>query len=114
MYDELTRDELEGMLHDAALNWLAHDGLWFLAVEDRFGMEAAIELDGRAWEQFTVIEAKRIMKRHGIEVAGRISIMIEPNEYNERYLRTKLDKSGHMLDDLFHDEAGTKLEDIHP
>ncbi len=72
MYDELTREELEGMLHDAALNWLAHDGLWFLAVEDRFGMEAAIELDGRAWEQFTVIEAKRIMKRHGIAPGGGI------------------------------------------
>ena len=72
MYDELTREELEGMLHDAALNWLAHDGLWFLAVEDRFGMEAAIELDGRAWEQFTVIEAKRIMKRHGIGPGGGI------------------------------------------
>ncbi len=72
MYDELTREELEGMLHDAALNWLAHDGLWFLAVEDRFGMETAIELDGRAWEQFTVIEAKRIMKRHGIGPRGGI------------------------------------------
>jgi hypothetical protein len=72
VYDELTREELEGMLHDAALNWLAHDGLWFLAVEDRFGMETAIELDGRAWEHFTVIEAKRIMKRHGIGPGGGI------------------------------------------
>ena len=54
------------------------------------------------------------IQRHGIEVTGRISIMIEPNEYNERYLRTKMNKSGHMLDDLFHNEHGEKLGDIHP
>ncbi len=55
------------MLEDAAKNWLAHDGLWFLAVEATHGMERAIEHDATAWERYTVIEAKRIMKRHGIE-----------------------------------------------
>jgi len=41
------------------------------------------------------------LKRHGIEVTGRIPVVITPNIYNERYLRTKMQKSGHMLDDLF-------------
>lgn len=41
------------------------------------------------------------LKRHGINVVGRIPILIEPNEYNERYLRTKMEKLGHTLDDLF-------------
>ncbi len=72
MYEQYTREQLEGMLHDAALNWLAHDGLWFLAVEGKFDQETAIELDGVAWETFTVIEAKRIMKRHRIEPGGGI------------------------------------------
>lgn len=75
MFDDFSRDELAGMLHDAALNWLAHDGLWFLAAEERFGMETAIELDTAAWEGFTVIEAKRIMKRHGIEPGGGIAAL---------------------------------------
>jgi hypothetical protein len=57
---------LEGMLDDFAKNWLAHDGLWFQAVENKFGMEAAIDCDREAWRIFTVIEAKRIMKRHNI------------------------------------------------
>jgi hypothetical protein len=26
--DDLTRDDLKGLLTDAALNWLALDGLW--------------------------------------------------------------------------------------
>jgi hypothetical protein len=62
----LDRDQLIGMLEDAARNWIAHDGLWFLAAEAEHGLDDAIELDRRAWERFTVIEARRIMKRHGI------------------------------------------------
>ena len=41
------------------------------------------------------------LKRHGIKVEGRIPHMIEPNVHNEKYLKTKMEKSGHMLDDLF-------------
>ena len=33
--------ELAGLLEDAALNWLALDGLWFQAVEKKFGTEEA-------------------------------------------------------------------------
>lgn len=62
----LDREQLAGMLEDFAKNWLAHDGLWFLEVEKHAGMDTAIELDRNAWRQFTVIEAKRIMARHGI------------------------------------------------
>jgi hypothetical protein len=62
----LSPDMLRAMLEDFAKNWLAHDGLWFQAAEKHYGMEKAIELDTEAWEQFTVIEAKRIMARHQI------------------------------------------------
>lgn len=72
MESEFTREQLEGMLEDAALNWLAHDGLWFLAVEGKHGLDAAMEADTKAWEGFTVIEAKRIMRRHGIAEGGGI------------------------------------------
>lgn len=65
-FDTLSRDQLVEVLGDFARNWLAHDGLWFQAAESRFGMDAAIALDTEAWEQFTVIEAQRIMKRHDI------------------------------------------------
>ena len=64
--NELSREQLIGMLDDFAKNWLAHDGLWFQAVEKDFGMEAAIACDTEAWRRFTVIEARRIMQRHGI------------------------------------------------
>ena len=64
--DDLSREQLISMLDDFAKNWLAHDGLWFLAVERKFGIETAMELDRKAWEKFTVIEAERIMRRHNI------------------------------------------------
>ena len=65
--ENLSKEQLVGMLDDFAKNWLAHDGLWFQAVENDHGMEAAIKCDTTAWAKFTVIEAKRIMKRHNIE-----------------------------------------------
>ena len=69
---DLDRDKLMALLENAAKNWLAHDGLWFQAVEERFDLETAMELDGRAWEKFTVVEARRIMQFLGLEQGGGI------------------------------------------
>jgi len=74
---DLTKEELQELLADASKNWLAHDGLWFRAVEEKFGIEAAMELDRKAWEKFTVIEAERIMKRLGIERGGGIPSLVQ-------------------------------------
>jgi hypothetical protein len=76
-----TKDELIDLLEDAAKNWLAHDGLWFLVTEETFDMETAIELDRRAWERFTVIEAQRIMRRLEIEPGGGVPALKEALQY---------------------------------
>ena len=52
----LPKEILIDMLEDQAKNWLAHDGLWFQAVEQHSGMEVAIQLDKEAWITFTQIE----------------------------------------------------------
>jgi hypothetical protein len=74
---DLSKEELLELLADASKNWLAHDGLWFRFVEEKCGTEAAIELDRKAWEKFTVIEAKRIMKRLGMEPGGGIPALVQ-------------------------------------
>jgi hypothetical protein len=74
---DLNKDDLLDLLADAAKNWLAHDGLWFQAVEQKFGIEAAIELDGQAWQKFTQIEAQRIMKKLNIQPGGGIPALIQ-------------------------------------
>jgi hypothetical protein len=94
---QLSKDELIDLLEDTARNWLAHDGLWFLAVEEQCGMETAIELDRRAWEQFTVIEAKRIMSRLGMEPGGGLPALKRALQYRlYAYLNVQetLDASG--------------------
>lgn len=79
--DELSKEQLIGLLQDAAKNWLAHDGFWFLAAEQKFGMEAAIELDTEAWRGFAVIEAKRILKRLNMEPGGGIEALMKAFDY---------------------------------
>jgi GTP cyclohydrolase II len=41
------------------------------------------------------------LKKYGIIVIGRIPIMVKPNEFNIKYLKTKMEKSGHLLQELF-------------
>ena len=60
--DDLTLEELKTLLNIYAKNWLAHDGCWFLSIEEKRGMEEAIELDRESWRKFTVVEAKRLIE----------------------------------------------------
>ena len=73
----LDKEALIRIVLDDAKNWLAHDGLWFQAVERGHGMDAAIEADRAAWERFTVIEARRIMERLGMKPGGGIPALLE-------------------------------------
>ena len=73
----LDKEALVRILMDDARNWLAHDGLWFQAVEHAHGMDAAIEADREAWRRFTVVEATRILDRLGIEPGGGIPALLE-------------------------------------
>ena len=73
----LSKEELVKIIVDDAKNWLAHDGLWFQAIERRYGMEVAVEADIEAWRYFTVIEARRIMERLGLQPGGGIPALVE-------------------------------------
>lgn len=77
LLQNLSKEELIEIIVDDAKNWLAHDGLWFQAVDKQYGMETAIEIDRDAWEKFTVVEAKRIMSRLGLEPGGGIPALVE-------------------------------------
>lgn len=79
--NDYSKEELLDLLTDAAKNWLAHDGLWFLAAEKKFDIQTAMNLDRDAWEKFTVIEAKRIMKRIGMQSHGGISALIKALDF---------------------------------
>jgi len=58
--EDLSKEKLLELATNFAKNWLAHDGLWFQAVEKAHGIDHAIELDAVAWSRFSPIEARRI------------------------------------------------------
>ena len=74
---KLSKEELISYIEDISKNWLAMDGVWFQAVEKRYGMEKAIECDIDSWNVFTVIEAKRIMQRFNVPENGGIPALMK-------------------------------------
>ncbi|MHA1241514.1 MAG: DUF6125 family protein [Promethearchaeota archaeon] len=77
----LPKEELIDYIEDLSKNWLAIDGTWFQVVEREFGLEKAIELDAAQWKRFTVIEAKRIMRRFNIQEKGGIPALVKALNY---------------------------------
>lgn len=61
--------------------WQAMDGAYFLALEKKYGMDVAIEMDKEAWRIFSPIEAKRIMREFGIEENGGLESLEKALEY---------------------------------
>jgi Family of unknown function (DUF6125) len=74
-FEGMSREELLRALEMFAKNWLAHDGCWFLAVEERLGMEAAVDLDTRSWARFAAAEARRIMTTFDIAPGGGLTAL---------------------------------------
>jgi hypothetical protein len=71
----LSRPQLEELVVDLSKRWLAHDGLWFQAVEADRGMPTAIRYDTTAWATFTVLEAKRILEFLGLPPGGGLEAL---------------------------------------
>ena len=78
---DLSREDLIKLLKVYAKNWLAHDGCWFLVMEEKFGLDTAMELDAKAWERFAVAEAKRIVKEFEIPKDGGLQSLEKTFRY---------------------------------
>src|SRR5512143_3213226 len=70
-------DKKDIKINDFAKLWLAHDGLWFQAVENEFGLEAAIRLDKMAGSKFLPLEGARILNRLEKHPGGGITLLEE-------------------------------------
>ena len=58
--EALSKEQLIDLVELYSKNWLALDGVWFQSIEQKLGMDEAMEHDRNAWERFTAIEARRI------------------------------------------------------
>jgi len=53
------------------------DGLWFLAIEQKYGFDAALELDIEVWRKFSSIHARRIVSNFTIKEDTPIRTLIK-------------------------------------
>lgn len=78
----------------------ANEILGFKADERDYGIGAQIlrYLNAKNIRLITNNPVKRIgLEGYGVHIVETVSIIIEPNTYNEKYLRTKQDRMGHEL-----------------
>jgi hypothetical protein len=72
---DLPKKDLLKLIEMYAKNWLAHDGCWFLAAEEKYGLDQAMELDISSWEGFAAVEARRIMQVFRIPEHGGLKAL---------------------------------------
>jgi len=89
-------------LQDEGLDTVeANIKLGFGADERDYGIGAQIltHLGCRKIRLLSNNPAKRVgLEGHGLEIVEQVPLVIQPSEYNRRYLNTKVEKMGHNLD----------------
>jgi GTP cyclohydrolase II len=87
-------------LQDSGLDTLEADQhLGFMADERSYGAAAALlnELGVRRVRLLTNNPHKiRALRGHGIGVEGRLPLVVQTNSHNERYIRAKRERAGHL------------------
>ncbi len=63
-------DEQEEYINFMLRQYRLVDALWFLGVEDRFGLEAAVKLNEEVWQEMAGRSARDIKRRFRIEEKG--------------------------------------------
>lgn len=67
---KLSNEELIKLIKILSKNWLTVDGLWFSGVEEKFGLDTAIELDLRMWKYYSAIEIRRLRETFNLTQKG--------------------------------------------
>jgi hypothetical protein len=73
---KLPREKLEQLIEIYSRNWHTLDGIWFRGVEEKYGIDAALELDIEMWKAMSTTEARRIKKFLDLEEAGGVKAVL--------------------------------------
>lgn len=68
--ESLSKRELLNVIKMFSKNWLTVDGLWFSLVEEKYGLEEALDFDLKMWHSMASIQAKRVKEHFGLEGGG--------------------------------------------
>ncbi len=72
----LPREKLEELILMYSRNWHTVDGLWFRGVEQKYGIEAALDIDIAMWKAMSRTEAKRLKEILGIGEGGGVEAVL--------------------------------------
>ena len=75
VFDGFDRDNLINILRLYSRLFLALDGFWFLAARDKYGYDAAMEIEIDTWLSYFPYEAKKIRKEIGIKENGVVDLI---------------------------------------
>lgn len=53
------------------------DGLWFTLVEEKFGLDAALEIDVEVWRRLCLVQARRVQKYFTVDEGSPIRNLIK-------------------------------------
>jgi len=73
-YSQIPKEKL---VEVSSRSLITMDGLWFLAVEQKYGFDAALELDEEVWRRLGSIQAKRVVKNFAINEDSPIQTLIK-------------------------------------
>jgi len=73
-HSQISREKLVELCSRAAYTL---DGLWFTVMEDKYGLDAALEVDIEVWRSLGAIEAKRVQKYFDIDEGSPIRTLIK-------------------------------------
>jgi len=71
----MDKDKLVDLLLMHLRNMWSVDGLYYLGIEEKFGTDAATEIDAGVWRSMAGIEAKRLKKTMGLKGRGVAGVM---------------------------------------
>ena len=71
----LDRETAIDLLKNLAVNWLANDGIWFQAVENKLGMNDAKRCNDTCWSRYSPYEAVRIKELLDLPANGGLAAL---------------------------------------
>ncbi|GBC59112.1 hypothetical protein DENIS_0043 [Desulfonema ishimotonii] len=69
---EMPPEKLMDLIEKIGINWLANDGIWFQAVENKFGMGDAKRCNDTCWTRYSPFEASQIKQLLNLPEQGGI------------------------------------------
>lgn len=79
--ESLDQETALNLLRNLSVNWLANDGIWFQAVENKLGMNDAKRCNDTCWSRYSPYEATRIKELLKLPAAGGIEALKRALEF---------------------------------